>query len=95
MVEVMASAQNIGFRSGTRRSLLTQQNPGLNSVKAVSQQADERDGSPQIYTHLGFSDYITATSSTQPLADERVLRMKTAGMASRGISPSGRDHRAL
>ena len=73
MVEVMASTQNIGFRSGTRRSLFTQQNPGLNSVKAVSQQPNEKD-SPG---NFAYSDLVTAASSHQPTRNDGAERLKT------------------
>ena len=90
MIEVMASGQNIGFRSGTRRSLFTQQNPGLNSVKAVSHQPFDRDTNPASFTHLGFQDYTTATSSNHPVPDERFARMRAAGI-DRGMSPLSKD----
>ena len=71
MVEIMASTQNIGFASGLRRSLFTQQNPGLSSVKAVSQLDAESA------LNFGYSAYETAASSNQPIRDERIDRMKS------------------
>lgn len=58
-------------------------------MKAVSQQPTEEENT----LNFAISDLVTATSSNQPIRNDRIERMKNGG--NRGISPTNADRHPL